>query len=88
MPEKYTNIPPKDIQNAIWGGCFGYEDFDTEIDIDGDKETVRDRIYDGWNRIHQVLQGWIKADKEGFIDYVMNKSQPDSRLWNMPEETE
>lgn len=82
MEDKYSNIPPKDIQNAIWGGCFGYEDFDTVVDIDGDKETVRDRIYSGWNRIHLVLQSWIRANQEGFIDYIMNKHQPDDRLWN------
>lgn len=38
---KYTNIPPKDVQNAIWGSCFDYEDFDNLVG----GMTVRDRIY-------------------------------------------
>jgi len=46
MSEKYKNVPPKEIQNAIWCSCFDYEDFDTNSnDID-----VRDRIYECWQR--------------------------------------
>lgn len=63
--KEYKNIPPKDIQNAIWGSCFDYKDFD-EI-VDG--KTIRDRIYECWNRMHLIL----KNDDQGwFIDYVQN----------------
>lgn len=82
MDNEYTNIPPKDIQNAIWGACFDYKDFDTVID----EEAVRDRIYRAWNSMHLVLQGWIKADKEGFFNYIMTKTQPDMKLFNGGEE--
>ena len=47
---KYKNIPPKDIQNAIWGSCFGYEYFYKEVD----GKTIRDRIYNTWQRIHLI----------------------------------
>ena len=29
--EKYKNIPPKDIMNAIHGGCFDYKDMDKKV---------------------------------------------------------
>jgi hypothetical protein len=68
MKEEYKNIPPKDIQNAIWGACFDYNDFDDKVL----NETVRDRIYDCWNRMHHI----IKSHPEWFIDYV-TQNEPD-----------
>jgi len=58
---EYPNTPPKGIQNAIWGACFQYQDFDTIVE----GVSVRDRIYDCWNRIHFSIkndpnfQAWI-----------------------------
>lgn len=51
---KYTNIPPKDVQSAIWGSCFDYADFDSVIN----GTTVRDRIYDCWQLLQ--LTGYCK----------------------------
>lgn len=70
--EKYRNIPPKDIMNAIWGGCFDYKDFDKKVM----GEPIRDRIYDAWQRIHQVVKGWIDADEKSFLNYI-RKNEPD-----------
>jgi hypothetical protein len=70
----YDNLPPKDIMNAIWGTCFDYKDFDNVIS----DETVRDRIYDAWQRIHQCINDWIKADEKDFLDYI-RKNTPDLR---------
>jgi hypothetical protein len=59
---EYQNIPPKDIQNAIWGSCFDYKDFDDIID----GKTVRDRIYDCWNRLHYI----IKQEPDWIVKWV------------------
>lgn len=64
--KEYKNQPPKDITNAIWGACFDYNDFDTVVD----GQPIRDRIYECWQRIHQVMAGWHKADPDGFIKMI------------------
>ena len=61
----YTNIPPKEIMNAIWSG-FDYKDFNKKIL----NEPIRDRIYNIWQRIHQCINGWIVEDKEDFLMYI------------------
>ncbi len=73
--EKYKNIPPKDIQNAIWGQCFDYKDFDEEVL----GEPVRDRVYGAWQHIHLVIKGWIEADQENFLNWI-KENQPDIEL--------
>ena len=70
--KEYSNIPPKDIMNAIWGACFDYKDFNDKIL----NETIRDRIYDSWQRIHQCINGWIIADEKNFLDYI-KQNKPD-----------
>lgn len=64
--EKYKNTPPKGLMNAIWGGCFDYQDFDKEVL----NETVRDRIYNTWQTLHLVMKKHIEADREGFIKMI------------------
>ncbi len=72
--EKYKNIPPKDIMNAIWGGAFDYKNFDKKVmDM-----TVRNRVYISWQMIHGVIKGWIDADEKGFLDY-MRTHEPDNQ---------
>jgi hypothetical protein len=68
--DKYINIPPKDIQNAIWGTCFDYKDFNTEVS----GQTVRERIYQCWNTIHLI----VKDNQDWFIKYV-KENNPDNR---------
>jgi len=70
--KEYKNIPPKEIMNAIWGACFDYKDFEEKI-LD---ETIQNRVYDAWQRIHQCIDGWIKADKKNFLDYI-KQNKPD-----------
>lgn len=64
----YSNVPPKEIQNAIWGSCFDYENFDT--DING--TDVRDRIYECWQKLHEAL----KRNPEDYAEWVANH-EPD-----------
>lgn len=66
--KEYNNIPPKDIQNAIWGACFDYKDFDELCD----GKTVRDRIYECWNRMHNI----IKKNQEEFSAHII-KNEPE-----------
>lgn len=68
QPMKYGNVPPKEIQNAIWGSCFDYEDFNT----DSNGTDVRDRIYQCWQIIHQEL----KTNPEWYAQWVANH-EPD-----------
>ena len=70
--KEYKNIPPKEIMNAMWGACFDYKDFEEKI-LD---ETIRDRVYDAWQRIHQCIDGWINADEKNFLDYI-KQNKPD-----------
>lgn len=70
--KQYSNIPPKDIQNQIWGACFDYKDFDTEVD----GQKIRDRIYEAWNRMHSVIKTWIEIDEESFLNHIKN-NKPD-----------
>jgi len=67
----YDNPPPKEIMNAIWGSCFDYKDFDAKV-LD---ETVGDRIYDCWQRLHKCMGDWIEADEKQFMDYI-KKNKP------------
>lgn len=66
--KSYNNVPPKGIQNAIWGGCFDYKDFNKMVN----GMTIRDRIYEAWNHIHLGIKQWIEADEKDFLDYIKN----------------
>lgn len=68
MNEQYKNVPPKEILNAIWGSCFDYEDFDT----DSNGIDVRDRIYECWQKLHEIL----KRNPEDYTQWVANH-EPD-----------
>ena len=72
MSEEYKNIPPKEIQNAIWGSCFDYEDFDT----DSNGTDIRDRVYACWQILHIIL----KKDPDYFVEWVKN-NEPDMKLF-------
>lgn len=73
--EKYKNIPPKDIMNAIHGGCFDYKDMDKFLL----GESIQDRIYYTWNITHHIIKKWIEADEKGFLDYIKNNT-PDIKM--------
>lgn len=68
MNEQYKNIPPKEIQNAIWGACFEYADWDK--DISG--TDVQERVYECWQRLHYIL----KQSPDYYASWIRN-NEPD-----------
>ncbi len=65
------NVPPKEIQNAIWGSCFDYEDFDT----DSNGTSVQNRIYECWQTIHTLL----KTNPDYYAEWI-KIHQPDIKV--------
>ena len=72
---KYKNIPPKDIANAIHGGCFDYKNMDKKVL----GENIQDRIYYTWNIMHLIMKRWIESDEQDFLNYIKN-NEPDVKL--------
>lgn len=72
MGDKYKNIPPKDIQNILWG-MLDYRDFDERLSEEGDIAlTVRDYVYNAWNLLH-----WkVKQNPEWFMKWI-EEHEPD-----------
>lgn len=70
MPRKHMkleNAPGKDFANAIWDACFDYQDLGKVIN----GETIEERIYNCWQRLHQVA----KHDPQALLDAF--RGEPD-----------
>lgn len=58
--EIYPYPPPTDIESALWGELFDYEDWN------GNKDT----IYRVWRRVHQVLCVYANGDEAAFLKMI------------------
>lgn len=75
---EYKNVPPKDIQNILWG-MLEYRDFDEVLwENEHGKHTVRDAVYNAWQSMHSL----IKKHPKSFIDFI-ERNEPDMSVFEI-----